>query len=178
MAVEIFVDASELDTLGRAIARLPGEIKTKAFARAMRRVRDVTRTRIIRRSSERTDIPVGMVRALTTAYFNAGGNSIEAVMESGWVPLAKLGARQTKTGVSVRNRGSYRSAFIATMASGHRGVMIREGAARLPIRELYGANPAHDITNNPDEFLKVLAGVIQDHLVPRVLHELGRLLPQ
>lgn len=177
MATELHFDASEFDILGRAIARLPGEIKTKAFARAMSRMRDMARTRIVRRSSERTDIPVGMVRALTTAYLNAGGHSIEMVMRSGWVPLAKLGARQTSTGVSVRNRGSYRSAFLANMASGHRGVMIREGAARLPIRELFGANPAHDITNNPDEFLPVLAEVIQDHLVPRVLHELERLLP-
>lgn len=178
MSAELHFDAADFDVLGRAIARLPGEIKVKAFSRAMRRIRDMARTRIVRRSSERTDIPVGMVRALTTAYFNAGGNSIETVLRSGWIPLARLGARQTSTGVSVRNRGSYRSAFLAEMASGHRGVMIREGAKRLPIRELFGANPAHDVTNNPDEFLPVLAEVIQDLLMPRVLHELERLLPR
>jgi len=177
MTAQLIFDAGEIDMLGRAIARLPGEIKTKAVARAMIRMRDMARTRVVRRSSERTDIPVGMVRALTTAHMNAGGHSLEVVEKSGWIPLAKLGARQTATGVSVRNRGSYRSAFIAGMASGHRGVMMRNGKARLPIHELFGANPAHDVTNNPDEFLPVLAELIEEHLAPRVLHELGRLLP-
>lgn len=178
MATEITFDASELEMLGRAIARLPGDIKAKAFARAMTRMRDLARTRIVRRSAERTDLPVGMVRALTTARFNAGGSTIEVVEKSGWIPLFRLGARQTKSGVSVRARGSYRSAFIVSVGSGHKGVMMRSSKARLPIHELFGPNPAHDVTNNPHEFIKVLAEVIEDHLAPRVLHELERLLPK
>lgn len=176
--MEVRFDASELAQLGRAFQRLPGEIKTKAMARAMRRMRDMARTRIVKRSAERTDLPVSMVRERTTAYFNAGGNTIEVVERSGWISLYKLGARQTKTGVTVRLRGSYRHAFIAQMQSGHKGVMIRVGKERFPIRELYGPNPAHDITNNPDEFLKVLAELIEEHLAPRVLHEIERLLPR
>jgi len=177
MTVELRIDASDFETLGRAIARLPGEIKAKAMARAMRRMRDMTRTRVVKRSAERTDIPVGMVRALTTAAFNAGGNTIEIVEKSGWIGLYKLGARQTRTGVTVRGRGSYRSAFIAKMKSGHTGVTIREGKSRFPIKELFGANPAHDVTNNPDVFIEVLAEVIESHLAPRVLHEISRLIP-
>lgn len=176
MTAEIHFDASELDLLGRAIARLPGQIKAKAFARAMGRMRTMARTRIVKRSSERTKIPGRMVQALTTAHLNAGGATLEIVERSGWIGLYKLGARQTKTGVTVRARGSYRSAFLAKMDSGHKAVMMRDGKARLPIHELFGANPAHDVTNNPDEFLPVLAELIKDHLAPRVLHEIDRLI--
>jgi hypothetical protein len=42
---------------------------------------------------------------------------------------------------------------------------------------LFGPNPAHAITNNPEVYLDVLAEIIRDHLAPRMLHEIGRLLP-
>lgn len=61
------------------------------------------------------------------------------------VRLADYPARQTKRGVSVEvNRGKrtlLRSAFMATMRSGHRGVFIRRGPRRLPIRELVASRP-------------------------------------
>lgn len=174
----VVFDASELRVLGREISRLPGEIKAKAMGRAMRRMRDMAKTKVVKRSAERTDLPQRKVRELTTAQFNAGGNTIEITEKSGWIPLAALGATQTKSGVRVRLRGSYKSAFIAKMASGHRGVMKRTGKARLPIKELFGPNPAHDITNNPDVFLEVLVEIIEDNLAPRVLHEIDRILPR
>ena len=34
-----------------------------------------------------------------------------------------------------------KSAFVAAMRSGHRGVFVRRGAKRLPIRELLGSRP-------------------------------------
>lgn len=175
---EVRFDASEIATLGRAINNLPGEIKAMAMARAMRRMRDMARTQVVKRSAERVDVSQKRIRELTTAHFNTGGNTIEIVEKSGWISLYKLGATQTKSGVRVRLRGSYKSAFIAQMKSGHRGVMKRQGTARLPVRELFGPNPAHDVTNNPDVFLKVLADIIEDHLAPRVLHEIDRLLPR
>ena len=174
---QVLFDASDFDVLGKDFLRLPGEIKAKAFARAMSRMRDMARTRIVERSAERTDLTRKMVRERTTAYFNAGGNTIEVVEKSGWIGLYKLGATQTRLGVRVRLRGSYRHAFIAQTKSGHKGVFIRTGKERLPIRELYGPNPAHDVTNNPEEFTKVLAELIEERLLPRVIHELDRLLP-
>ncbi|WP_376704698.1 phage tail protein [Mesorhizobium sp. ISC25] len=178
MTVELHVDASDFEHLGRAIARLPEEIKAKAAARAMRRVTEMARSRIVKRDAERIDIPPSRVRAVTTAQFNAGGNTSDVVVRSGWIPLYKLGATQTAKGVRVRLRGSYRSAFIAEMKSGHAGVFRRQGKARLPIRELFGPNPAHDITNNPEVYLQVLTEVIEQNLMPRYLHEVDRLLPR
>jgi hypothetical protein len=156
---------------------LPGDIRDKAFARAGKRVTDMARTRYIKRAAPRLKLAQKVIRDKTTARFNAGGNTSDVVVRSGWIPLAKLGARQTGKGVTVNLRGSYRSAFLAGMASGHKGVMMREGAARLPIRELFGPNPAHDITNNDAVYLSLLAEVIDEALAPRVLHEIDRLLP-
>jgi hypothetical protein len=190
---EVRFDASEIEQLSRAIAKLPGQIKTKAMSSAMRRMREMARTRIVKRSAERTDLPVRKVQALTTAFFNAGGNTIEIVEKSGWIALYKLGAVQTSGGVRVKARGSYRHAFIAAVTAGsggdnetqHTGVFMRVPGQKMrsnpkkeAIREMFGPNPAHDVTNNPDEFVKVLAELIEDHLAPRVLHELDRLLPR
>lgn len=171
------VDSSEFAALSRAIRKLPDEIKAKAFARAGRRVTEQARTAYLKRAAPRLKLPQKFIREVTTARFNAGGNTSDIVVRSGWIPLYKLGATQTSKGVRVRLRGSYRSAFLAGMDSGHRGVMKRVGKERLPIRELFGPNPAHDITNNDRVYLELLAEVIEEALAPRVLHELDRLLP-
>jgi hypothetical protein len=171
-------DASDFVHLSRAIARLPEDIKVKAMARAMRRVTDTARSRLIKRQAPRIKLPAGVIRKLTTAHFNAGGNTQEVIVRSGWQPLYKLGATQTAKGVNVRLRGSYRHAFLATMSSGHRGVFLRQGMKSTPIRELFGPNPAHDITNNEEVYLPLVAEVVQDVLLPRFLHELGRILPK
>ncbi|WP_141246045.1 phage tail protein [Mesorhizobium sp. WSM3859] len=178
MTIELHADASDFEQLARGIARLPEQIKVKAASRAMRRVMQMARTRIVKRSAERVDLTQSRIRALTTVAMNAGGNSADIVMRSNWIALYKLGATQIATGVRVRMRGSYRSAFIAGMGSGHEGVFKRQGKARLPIHELFGPNPAHDITNHPEVFLQVLAEVIEDRLLPRYLHEVENLLPR
>jgi len=171
-------DASDFVHLSRAIARLPEDIKAKAMARALRRVTDAARAKLVKRQSPRIKLPQGVIRKLTTAHFNAGGNTQEIIVRSGWLPLYKLGATQTAKGVRVRLRGSYRHAFIATMSSGHRGVFLRQGSESTPIRELFGPNPAHDITNNEDVYLPLVAEVVRDVLLPRFIHELGRILPR
>lgn len=177
MAAELKLDTSEIEALSRAIGRLPEGIKTKAMARAMTRMRQMARTRIVNRSAQHTRLPRNIVNSLTTATFNAGGNTQEIILRSGWIHLYKLGASQTARGVRVKTRGFYAHAFLAGFKSGHRGVMMRVGSKRLPIRELFGPNPAHAVTNNPEVYLEVMAEIIEEALLPRFLHELGRLLP-
>ncbi len=54
--------------------------------------------------------------------------------------------RQVRRGVSVAiNKGQrtlVAGAFVATLRSGHKGVFLRRGAKRLPIRELIASRPA------------------------------------
>lgn len=170
-------DARDFVHLGRAIAKLPEEIKAKAFARAGHRVAQMARTRLVRRQAPRLKLPQRVIRERTTAMLAPGSATARIVSRSGWIPLYALGARQNSKGVRVKLRGSYRSAFIATMKSGHTGVMKRYGKPRFPIGELFGPNPAHDITNNDQVYLALLAEVMEEVLMPRYLHELSRLLP-
>ncbi|SCM73403.1 putative Prophage LambdaW5, minor tail protein Z [uncultured Pleomorphomonas sp.] len=181
----------DIDALGRGLSSAGKSIAVKSMARAMRRMTTMARTRVVREGANRTDMPVGKVRAITTAHFNAGGNSIEVVERSGWIALAKLSPRATRKGVTIPGRGSYNHAFIAMMKSGHYGVFRRVTgedmdprhamekygrAKKQAIRELFGANPAHDVTNNPDEYLAVMAELIETQLAPRYIHELDRML--
>jgi hypothetical protein len=57
------------------------------------------------------------------------------------VPVSAYPLRQTRKGISVAiNTGArsfIRSAFVATMRSGHRGVFLRDGKGRLPIKEAF-----------------------------------------
>jgi hypothetical protein len=50
------------------------------------------------------------------------------------VPLIRLSARQTKTGVSARSGIRVQSGFIATMPNGHQGVFQRKGGRRGSLR--------------------------------------------
>jgi hypothetical protein len=57
------------------------------------------------------------------------------------VPLSDFPHRQTKKGVTVAvnagSRGFIKSAFVATMRSGHKGIFTRRGEKRLPIDEAF-----------------------------------------
>jgi hypothetical protein len=153
----------------------------------------MARTHIVKKLGPHTKMPRSIVAALTTAHFNAGGNTSKTVVESGWIPLQKLGAVQNQSGTFVNLRGSYKHAFVATMKSGHVGVFrsipgtqlaadLSKGSdrrrPRQQIRELFGANPAHAITKNPEVYLDIVAEIIQDYFYPRVVHEIERLLPR
>lgn len=99
------------------------------------------------------------------------------------IPLAKYPARQTRRGVIVQvNKGSpalLGSAFIRTLRSGHRGVFMRQGKARLPIRELFSTRTS-DVFADADLVPIVFAraksvfAVAAERLVPLELSKLAR----
>lgn len=174
--IDLQIDDLELEQLQRALAGLDGTVQAKVVARALRRAGEMARTQVVRRASQQSEMPVGEVRR-RTIVMNAGGSSSEIVMRSGWWPLHQMGgARQTPTGVTVRRWGHHRGAFLAGMRSGHKGVFIRTTPARLPIRELWGPNPASFVNNNPAEYEALLAEVQRRVVVPRIMHEIGRAL--
>ncbi|SIP89821.1 hypothetical protein SAMN05880590_10174 [Rhizobium sp. RU35A] len=189
----IEIDDKELEALQRAFRKLPGEIKTKVMARAMRKLRNQVRTRIVGEASKHTNMPRPMINALTTAYFNAGGNTQAVVVESGWIHLYKYGAVMNAKGTYVNARGQYNHAFVTGFKSGHYGVMRRvldtqmpsapaskrrpgEKVKRQQIRELFGPNPAHAITNDPDRYMEQMADIVREYLMPNFARELDRAL--
>ena len=175
MTAEIRYDSSDFFNLSRAFGRLPDDIKHKVAARAMARVGDMGRTQVVKRIAERIKLPAGIVRDATQAHVSADSAMIR--VRSKWISLYRIGARQTRTGVTVRGRGSYQSAFIATM-NGGTAVFKREGASRFPVEALYGPNPANDVRTSPDVYERLLVDIAERHVMPRMLHELGRILPK
>ena len=92
------------------------------------------------------------------------GNLRASVVAKGRpIPLIAYGARQTSKGVTVsvlKGRKLIAHAFIATMANGHKGVFIRQGAGHkkiirngkaswhgLPIKELFGPGIPDGLAN-------------------------------
>ncbi len=69
------------------------------------------------------------------------------------VRLAEYPHRQTRKGVMVQvNAGArklVKSAFVATMRSGHEGVFQRVGRGRLPIRELFSSRVSDVFNDGP-----------------------------
>ncbi|MCY1664596.1 hypothetical protein [Rhizobium sp. SL86] len=158
---------------------------------AMRVLVRMARARLVDRAAEHTNMPKPFVRDMTTAAFNAGGNTAYVTFTAGWIALYKLGAVQAATGTYVNTRGEYEGAFIAGMKSGHAGVFKRiagtqmtsapessrkpgQYVKRQKIRELHGANPANAITNNPDLYLEVVAQLIEEHLYPQAERAIDR----
>ena len=178
MTVKVQIDSRDIEAFRRALANAPEQIRVKAIGRAMRRLGAMAKSRIAKLDATRIKVDPKFVRERTTAAFNAGGNSQRVILQSGWIHLFKLGAVPTDAGVEVKGRGSYRHAFIATMKSGHTGVFrqTHEGDEKSPIRELFGPNPANDVSNHPDVYLQVLAELLDEHVLPRVAHELEHLL--
>ena len=173
----VHYDSTDFFELSHAFARLPETIRQRVRIRAMGRIARTGRTRVVRRIAERVSIPQKFVRERTSAYAGPGGAEAVIKVRSDWIPLHKFGARQTRTGVTVRARGSYRHAFIATMQSGHAGVFMRTGSRRLPIQELFGPNPANDVNTSPEVYEELLAEIAERDVLPRILHELDRALP-
>lgn len=175
MSAQVFADASDYLVKARAIRRLPVEIRSKAFRRAFRHTRGKVLTLVARRLAAYTGLPYGKVRPLARLGFGMD-DGMEIAVRSKWIPLIDLGGvRQTKKGVSTRLRGSYRSAWIATMKS--KGVFVREGAERGPVDELYGPNPAHAMgEDRHGEFQRLAGEIMERDLADRIIHELDFIL--
>lgn len=172
----LHVDARDFARLARAFGQMPAELRHKVYRRVMSRMADQTRTAFVRRNAERIDVPPNTVRERTRA--RQDGDGVAVHVASNWIPLARLGARETRSGVSVRMRGSYAQAFIARSRSGDNQVMRRQGASRLPVSALFGPNPANDVVTDEGVYAELLVEVINRNIMPRLIHEMGRVLPR
>lgn len=112
----------------------------KAAASALNKTAAQVKTQASRMIRERYNIKASDVNK-TLTISRATQYRLQAALRSrgGRIPLIAFGARQVRQGTSVAvvrgQRKVVRHAFIATMRSGHRGVFMRKGKARLPIEE-------------------------------------------
>lgn len=158
----------ELKVQGKALTSLkPGPIK-KAAVRVLRKagktaLRDM-RSEASKRVRQRKRIKAKIVRRNLKLRYPKGrrieGLEWALLVGNEPIPLAAYPHRRTRRGVSVAvNKGKrslVRSAFLAAVGVGHRGVFIRKGRARLPIKEQYGSTvfQALSHTGQADAVLK------------------------
>lgn len=138
--------------LRREFRDVDDKIVRQAAASALNRVAMQARTQASRTIARRYGLPTGAIRKSLVISGRANRLQLTAYLKAEGVnlPLIVFKARQTRQGVTVKvgsRRTLVKSAFIATMKSGHRGVYSRGRYApsgfapsnkRLPITELVG----------------------------------------
>jgi len=144
---EVRIQDSEIKALERSLKSFGGKMGT-VMSRALNKTATTGRAEISRELSKRIGIPVGKVKDKIKLHKASFTNWRSAVTLSGRrFSLLDMKAKQLKAGVKyqqaeTRQRVLIRSAFTATMSSGHQGVFKRKGSDRLPISELFGPSLA------------------------------------
>lgn len=152
-----------LPELIKLMEQAPLRIKRDAVRNAMNRAVTQGRTAGRRAIMANYSYKATAINKTFKIYRATNSNSGAALQSKGRrTPLILMGARQTAKGVSVRvgkTRKLIKSAFIATMKSGHKGVFIRTTKRSKPIKELwtigipeaFGAKPVINATTEKME---------------------------
>jgi hypothetical protein len=134
------------------VAALSGDKLAKALTRAVRNSGDQAARQLVTQAVKyirsRKNLKSGFIREALKLQRPGAGASLE---DMAWnlrvrgkpVPLSQYPTRKGKGGVVARvNKGGSATlpgAFLANVGSGHRGVFIRKGKARLPIKQLFSS---------------------------------------
>lgn len=128
MNLTISVDTKKVQ---QDLNRLAEGVRDKAVARALNKAAKQAKTAAGREIKQRYSLSTRVFNKTVTMK-KANKNSVEVIMRVEGKPFPIMGfrARQNKTGVSFvlgGRRVMVRHAFMATMASGHKGVFARGG---------------------------------------------------
>lgn len=163
------IDAAEFLAKSRAIARMPEKIRSVVLPRGFRAAGRASESRIVKQVAADTSMRQKDVRATIKTFHS--DHDVVHVCRSNWIPLAKLGgARQNSKGVTVRGWGAHRGAFLVGRYGGN--VFARVGGDRLPIKKLFGPNPANHINRHADTFRAILEEEAERRLLPEVERQL------
>lgn len=147
MNVTVKVDA---DQVRRALDGLSEATSRRAIVRSLNRAITAGNTEAGRVVREELNLKLSAVKEAVSVRKASSSLTASIIIAPKPVPLIDYAARQTKPGVTVKvkrqgGRTLVRSAFIAAMKSGHRGVFTRTSKSgqvskRLPIRELFSTS--------------------------------------
>lgn len=123
----------------RSLSDLQRNAVPRAAARALNRTADQVQSAAVKEIAAETGLLQKDVRAVLTRIRATWDKLTAVVISSGRAAnLIRFGARQTRAGVSANAWGKrkvYPHTFIANQG---RTVFVRRGAARLPIRPVFG----------------------------------------
>ncbi len=138
--------SSNLDKVLAEFTIVTNNLADKAAVRALNRAADQTKTEAKRQIAAVYNLKSSAAaEQIATSKAFAGRLVATVTVRGRAIPLVQFDARWKQGqpgGATVKvkrggNRKNIRGAFIARMKSGHTGVFVRQGGARLPVRELY-----------------------------------------
>lgn len=158
-----------------AIETLKPPKADNAIATALRQTANQAKVRASGVIAKHMNLRTGTVKEfIYTDYVKPGVYVTHIRASRRPIPLGAFPVRQNKEGVTTRAWGkpqTLRSAFIATLRSGHQGVFRRRpGAGRLPIYELWG--PTVSGTFTTPEVRQVIERRIKEQLPKNLARQL------
>lgn len=143
---------ADLKAAQRGMTRLQRAAVQRAAPRALNDTAKQVRTNVVHDLKDEMGTATGLSISgfkKSIAHIRATRQKLVTILKASGraLPLVRFGARKTKKGVSAKAWGErkvYKGAFIAHMPSrtkarkGHKGVFVRKGGGRLPIKELWG----------------------------------------
>ncbi|HUX16030.1 MAG TPA: phage tail protein [Phycisphaerae bacterium] len=177
--LDVRVDEAQLKRIERLLAGIPRGLP-RAVTRGVNQTAVTGRKTAIDEVYKDLALKKGDIRAampLKRATFRRWTATVS--VRGRRLRLLMFGARQIRRGVSYRvrrqgRRQTIRSAFIATMRTGHRGVFRRLGKKRLPIIELRGPSIPYVFETAPGILARTMA--VAGRLLPRNIDKHVRLL--
>ena len=175
----IHIDAYEYDRLAKLLAGLPAQMQRDIFGRALGRAKTSAVRGYSQLASARMKIKQELIRERMKA--TAGSGYVQLTIRSSQIPLHKMGAtalgindmtkHASDFGVRVKGRALYEEAFIVKAGAKRMAGLVarRSGNKRLPMKALYGPNPAGEITRNPATYEELLEQIVRTVVADQVL---------
>jgi hypothetical protein len=157
---------SNVKQLSKQLSALENKVLPKATNRSLNRVGGKVNTQVLRYVSKKVGQTQKMLKH--RGFFARVNSNIKTLTTQvrvvyGAIPMKDFNPRQTKQGVTAKAWGKrkvYKDTFIVEELGHH--VFVRKGKERLPIKKVYGANPAS--VAKSAELALIVNKVIADNL--------------
>lgn len=181
--VEVKFDEAKLRRIQLMLRDIPRQMP-RVVSSAINKTAAMARTQVVRRIASEVGVKQKRIKQRVTlqkATFTCWRARIGIGARR--LPLMAFGARQKKKGVSYKieksgPRKTLKSAFIATMKTGHEGVFMRGGPRRLPIFERFGPSIGQVFENAPAVAKEVTRSAyvnLQRHIDSQIARALSKL---
>nr|DAE21220.1 MAG TPA: minor tail protein Z [Caudovirales sp. ctkvU4] len=186
----ITIDGSELLKAEKFLKNIPNGIE-KAVKRSVSEAAKGVKVDMARAASKNYNVTVA--KAKSTVSIAKGSDAMKAIVASKGRPIALKnfnpkpghvqykGRRNRPVTVTIKkkNKKVVKGGFVASMDTGHIGVMKRLGQSRLPIKELYGPSVpqminSEEVRNEIEEKAKARLAKSFAHNADRILKGYGR----
>jgi len=166
---------TNFDQVARHLRSLPPKIKGRVVARSLNHVGGTTRTNIKRIIVQASGLKSGVVGAGMSVKRATAFNPEYVIRVRGkYHNAGAFGAREIRSGVSAapwKRRQRFKSAFMINGA-----VLVRTGSGRYPIKAVFGPSPARELMRPENGAQILITAHLSGKVMPRVRHELLRVL--